>query len=127
MFQVKKSSQSKKVMKMLDKERRKKKRSEVTTSATTTGATATQLSSSDHYGNGSSSTSHYRDDVDSQSDQSKDVGQTTVHKSAVPNVAADDLANKKRPKNMNSNSSVHTEIRTDDFVVRLLFRIICCC
>lgn len=109
-------------MKMLDKERRKKKRSEVTTSATTTGATATLLSSNDHCGNGSSSTSHYRDDTDSQFDHSKDVGQATVHKSAVPNVSAEDLANKKRAKNMNSTSSVHTEIRTDDFVVRLLFR-----
>lgn len=110
---------------MLDKERRKKKRGEVTTSTTTTGAVDTSMAttSSNHYGNGSStsSSSHHRNDnMDEQSDHTKDVGQATFHKSAVSNAAADDLANKKRQKNINSNSSIHTEIRTDDFVVRLL-------
>lgn len=107
----------------MDKERRKKKRGEVTTSTATTCATAgasAAATSSNHYGNGSGNIGHHRNDTDTQSDYSKDVGQATFHKSAVSNAAADDLANKKRQKNINSNSSIHTEIRTDDFVVRLL-------
>lgn len=90
MFQVKKTSQSKKVMKMLDKERRKKKK---------------------HESHGPSVGSKNGHDAEhSNDDESK------------PSSIADNApVNKKRPKDANPDPSTHTEIRTDDFVVRSLY------
>lgn len=85
-FQVKKTSQSKKVMKMLDKERRKKKKNE------------------SHGGNYQNKNGHdvdFTNEIDANAD-------------------SDSLINKKKPKDANTDSSTHTEIRTDDFVVRIL-------
>lgn len=78
-FQVKKSSHSKKVMKMLDKERKKKK---------------------------------YR--TEGFSEEEKQITESI-------NIDSNNKINKKG-KNDNSNS-IQTEIRTDDFVVRLLLTI----
>lgn len=93
MFQVKKSSHSKKVMKMMDKERRKKKTKAPDQHSfqdrdTPVGSIGTQLASKAHSGNG------------------------TERSSSGIKSEAGDKTNK---------SKIHTEIRTDDdFVVRLL-------
>lgn len=99
-FQVKKTSQSKKVMKTLDKERRRKRHAEknggsredsysfaASTSSTSTSATSSKSKSS-------SSSKH---------------GEGSEPKDKL-----------KKEKCENTSSNIQTEIRTDDFVVRLL-------
>lgn len=95
-FQVKKSSHSKKVMKMLDKERRRKKCRD-----------KDQMGHQDD-GKFNSKTNSYSDIIRTYEDTSPDMGNGN-----------DDLGNNSRSKP--SNNFNHTEIRTDDFVVRLLF------
>lgn len=107
---MKKSSHSKKVMKMLDKERRKKKNRDVGGSASFGGV-------SSHSSNGLSAEAYGRLPDDGNDDV---VLQTTSKNSSSVSHTDDNLDSKKRQKNLNSNSSIHTEIRTDDFVVRLL-------
>lgn len=80
-------------MKMLDKERRRKKCRE-----------KDQVGQDD--GKSNSKTNSYSDIVRAYEDTSPDMGNGN-----------DDLGNNSR----SSNNSNHTEIRTDDFVVRLLF------
>lgn len=86
MFQVKKSSHSKKVMKMMDKERKKKKYKD------------------------SNSTSNAYNEHQSDSNQS-------VRSAAI------DTDNSGKRNNSHNSNSIQTEIRTDDFVVRLLLSI----
>lgn len=87
---MKKTSQSKKVMKMLDKERRKKKK---------------------HESHGSTVSSKNGHDCEPSNDD--DLKPSSI--------ADNDPVNKKRPKDANPDPSTHTEIRTDDFVVRSLY------
>ena len=82
-------------MKMLDKERRRKKCREKDQVAQDDGKSNSKINS-------------YSDIVRAYEDTSPDRGNGN-----------DDLGNNSRSKP--SNNSNHTEIRTDDFVVRLLF------
>lgn len=93
-FQVKKSSHSKKVMKMMDKERRKKK-----------------TSSKDGY-----SDQHY-------SMSSPPPPPSFSSSSSSTNLQSVDHLNSKKRNNLDNSNSIQTEIRTDDFVVRLLLSI----
>ncbi len=88
-FQVKKSSHSKKVMKMMDKERKKKK--------------------SSHKDSHSTSNAY--------NDNQSDSNQQSVRSVAI------DSENSGKRNNSNNSNSIQTEIRTDDFVVRLLLSI----
>lgn len=105
-FQCKKSSQSKKLV----KERRKKKHreKELADNEPTTSDSHSKSNNGFH-----NKTNAY--DV---------VKRATSYDEATSDMddGNDDLTNKKRSKSSKiSNSSIHTEIRTDDFVVRLLF------
>lgn len=111
-FQVKKSSHSKKVMRMMDKERRKKKHRDHDSGA---AADAQEpRSNNNNNNNGCGRQPSERDAASSAA--------------CVKGVGNDDCADVKRQKSSNAtNSSVHTEIRTDDFVVRLLlYQVLCC-
>lgn len=94
---MKKSSHSKKVMKMLDKERRKKNRQ----------------------GNDSSST------VSGHQRSSALAPPTTESPSVSSNRTPYELNSKEKIKTelKDNSNSIQTEIRTDDFVVRLLLSI----
>lgn len=108
MFQCKKSSQSKKLV----KERRKKKHREKESANTDYGPTT-----SDSHGKSSNGFNNKTNAYDV-------VKRATSYDEATSKMddGNDDLTNKKRSKSSQiSNSSIHTEIRTDDFVVRLLF------
>lgn len=121
-FQVKKSSHSKKVMKMLDKERRKKKSS----SREVDGAVdidATGPSLTARYGDsfGISHRSDRHNDNDRNSYGRSNASANELNAKNV-NIDPSDPFYKNRSKNNTySDSSIHTEIRTDDFVVRLLY------
>lgn len=95
-------------MKMLDKERRRKKNR-----VTTFGQ---ESSASDVHGKSNNGFNHKTNACD--------VVQATSYDDATSDKGNgnDDLAYQKRSQSSQiSNSSIHTEIRTDDFVVRLLF------
>lgn len=102
-FQVKKTSQSKKVMKTLDKERRRKRHAEknggsredsYSFAASTSSTTSTSTSATSSKSKSSSSSKH---------------GEGSEPKDKL-----------KKEKCENTSSNIQTEIRTDDFVVRLL-------
>lgn len=100
-------------MKMLDKERRRKKHREKDSS----NSMADESTSNDNY-------SKTNNGFNNKTNAYDVVSRATSYDRATSNMddGNDDLANKKRPKSSQiSNSSIHTEIRTDDFVVRLLF------
>lgn len=94
-FQVRKSSHSKKVMRMLDKERRKKKREE--------RAEHTGLSGHPGYENGSTI-------------QHLESSSATASGAGPANLSSRVQSKSKKC----DNDMIQTEIRTDDFVVRLL-------
>lgn len=98
-------------MKMLDKERRKKKHREKETASSTAPESATSE------GNGKSNNG-----FNNKTNAYDVVRATSYEATSDMDDGYDDLANNKRQKSSQiSNSSIHTEIRTDDFVVRLLF------
>lgn len=106
-FQVKKSSHSKKVMRMMDKERRKKKSHQRASSNEPSHGESNQNTSSKSNNGFNSKSNAY------------DVAQATSNETASrKGVGNNDYAIEKRQKSINSN--IHTEIRTEDFVVRLL-------
>lgn len=94
MFQVKKTSQSKKVMKTMVKERRRKRHAEK---------------------NGSFNNESFNYGVDLSANSAIKSGSTAKERPGEPE--KDKL---KREKCENTSSNIQTEIRTDDFVVRLL-------
>lgn len=103
-FQVRKSSHSKKVMRMMDKERRKKKREE---RAELSGQNWAHQAG---YQNGST-TQH----LDSSSANASGANSSRSNKSS-----ASDSPNVQSKSKKCDNDMIQTEIRTDDFVVRLL-------
>lgn len=103
-FQVRKSSHSKKVMRMMDKERRKKKREE---RAELSGQNWAHQAG---YQNGST-TQH----LDSSSANASGANSSRSYKSS-----ASDSPNVQSKSKKCDNDMIQTEIRTDDFVVRLL-------
>lgn len=124
-FQVKKSSHSKKVMKMLDKERRRKKNRDKDDSASTTTASGSGTSDRDAYGKRTNNGFNNNASATTKTNAC-DVVRATSYADATSEQddGNDDLdtTQKRWPKSSKiSNSSIHTEIRTDDFVVRLLF------
>lgn len=126
MFQVKKSSHSKKVMKMLDKERRRKKNRDKDDSTSTTAASGS--GTSDAYGKRTNNGFNNNTTTAATAKTNAcDVVRATSYADAMSeqddgNDDLDTTTQKRWPKSSNiSNSSKHTEIRTDDFVVRLLF------
>jgi len=99
-FQVRKSSHSKKVMRMLDKERRKKKREE-------------RAENSGHPGGENGSTQHLES---SGGPSSGPANSNSNSANAGRYKSASDQSKSKK----SDNHMIQTEIRTDDFVVRLL-------
>lgn len=99
-------------MKMLDKERRKKKHRDKDHTNTIHGHES--MTSDGKSNNGFNNKTNAYDVVRATSYDEANTSDMDD--------GNDDLANKKRPKSSQiSNSSIHTEIRTDDLVVRLLF------
>lgn len=103
-FQVKKSSHSKKVMKMMDRERRKKKSS---------GHSPTRQPSSEYSPGGHR---HLPSPPPPPSFYSTSTTSSAVDQNSVKRILPPDNSN-----------SIQTEIRTDDFVVRLLLSIFLHC
>lgn len=104
-FQVKKSSHSKKVMRMMDKERRKKKHRDHDDDTHTLDPRREWDPRSNN--NGAGRYSSERDGSTSSASKVKGVGN-------------DDYVDKRQKSSNAPISGNHTEIRTDDFVVRLL-------
>lgn len=124
-FQVKKSSHSKKVMKMLDKERRRKKHREHE-SASSIGTTSSAIAVG-HETGASSATSDggwpkTNNGFNNNKTNACDVVRATSYDDATSKLlddGTDDLTKQKRFKSSQiSNSSIAI---TDDLVVRLLF------
>lgn len=112
-FQVRKSSHSKKVMKMMDKERRKKKH--------TTSDAADPAASS--------ARGRQRSPASRQRSRTPPPPPTFAPQAAGTDDGTDKddkvlVQNSVKRSHDNSNS-IQTEIRTDDFVVRLLLSIFC--
>lgn len=117
MFQVKKTSHSKKVMKMMDKERRKKKAQSSSSSLSRGNSNERNIDQYNDQPNRTEDNDHRNSHTNRSSvSYDKDVIDTNTRTDDKH-----DSINKKR--NKNSNSSIQTEIRTDDFVVRLLLSI----
>lgn len=95
---------------MMDKERRKKKNRD------------RETSNEPSYGETNQNTSSKSNNGFNNKSNAYDVVQATSHETAShKGVGNNDYANKKRQKSsIVSNSNIHTEIRTEDFVVRLL-------
>jgi len=105
-FQVRKSSHSKKVMRMLDKERRKKKREE----------RAEHTGISGHMGFENGSTPQH---LESSSAIASGAGTAISSRYKSTSIANDNASVQSKSKKCD-NDMIQTEIRTDDFVVRLL-------
>lgn len=120
-FQVKKSSYSKKVMKMLDKERKKKKYKDSEIPSTHETSNENENDNNDRR---ASSIKHDSQTLSGSSRYAYSDGSESRHHHSdnhFNNLQENDTNNKfnKRNKSENSNS-IQTEIRTADFVVRLL-------
>lgn len=107
-FQVRKSSHSKKVMRMMDKERRKKKREE---RAELSGQNWSHQAG---YQNGST-TQHLDSSSGNASGAAGISNSSRSYKSS-----SSDSSNVQSKSKKCDNDMIQTEIRTDDFVVRLL-------
>lgn len=105
-FQVRKSSHSKKVMRMLDKERRKKKREE----------RVDHTGHSGHIGFENGSTPQH---LESSSAIASGAGTAISSRFKSSSIANDNESVQSKSKKCD-NDMIQTEIRTDDFVVRLL-------
>ncbi|XP_049531625.1 PAX3- and PAX7-binding protein 1 isoform X1 [Anopheles darlingi] len=119
-FQVKKSSHSKKVMKSLDKERRRKRHLEKSNGTTTTtagAATSTSSLSSSGPISSSSSAIHGTSALDGPGNGPRNRFSSSSPPSS--SLSHDKGSNDKikREKCDHSSSNIQTEIRTDDFVL----------
>lgn len=103
-FQVRKSSHSKKVMRMMDKERRRKKKEE-------RSAESGSGHHSQTYDNSSLNTSTNRENGSRLNNDSHNLGSSASQTAS---------SSSEHIKKSNKSDSIQTEIRTDDFVVRLL-------
>lgn len=116
---MKKSSHSKKVMKMMDKERRKKKSSGRTTMDGNGGAIGGTTGGAEESGGGSGGWPSAK--------PIKSTDSSRIPSPPLPpsfnSSSSDHLNSKKRINPDSSNNCIQTEIRTDDFVVRLLLSI----
>ncbi|XP_058119129.1 PAX3- and PAX7-binding protein 1 isoform X2 [Anopheles coustani] len=111
-FQVKKSSHSKKVMKSLDKERRRKRHMEKSNGTGTAPSTFQHSSApSEHAAMGSKAATTANQRSSKQQYPSSSPPSTSL---SYDNDSNDKI---KREKCENSSSNIQTEIRTDDFVL----------
>ncbi|XP_032596275.1 uncharacterized protein LOC6568385 isoform X2 [Drosophila grimshawi] len=115
-FQVRKSSHSKKVMRMLDKERRKKKREERSDHATGTIPTGQPGT----YENGSTTTTTQHLESSSANAPGAAAANSSRYMKCA-SIASDNASVQSKSKKCD-NHMIQTEIRTDDFVVSLWSR-----
>lgn len=116
-FQVRKSSHSKKVMRMLDKERRKKKREERAEITGHSGHFGYENGSNMQQLESSSATSALALAPASGSGAAGSANLSSRYK--CTSIASDNASVQSKSKKCD-NDMIQTEIRTDDFVVRLL-------
>ncbi|XP_062122048.1 PAX3- and PAX7-binding protein 1 isoform X1 [Drosophila sulfurigaster albostrigata] len=110
-FQVRKSSHSKKVMRMLDKERRKKKREERAEHSGHSGGVM-------GYENGSTTTTQQQQHLETSSGTvTSGVGTANSSRYKSASSTASDNPNVQSKSKKCDNDMIQTEIRTDDFVL----------
>ncbi|XP_030245852.1 uncharacterized protein LOC108651045 isoform X3 [Drosophila navojoa] len=120
-FQVRKSSHSKKVMRMLDKERRKKKREERAEITGHSGHFGYENGGNTQHLESSSATSDLAS-VSSSASGSGAAGSANLSSRYKCTSIASDNASVQSKSKKCDNDMIQTEIRTDDFVVSLWSR-----
>ncbi|XP_013112939.2 PAX3- and PAX7-binding protein 1 isoform X2 [Stomoxys calcitrans] len=117
-FQVRKSSHSKKVMRMMDKERRRKKKEERSSEATAGGGSYGASSRPSQYSNDNSQSqqqhshsSTNRENGSRLNNDSHNLGSSSMATATTSTSSSEHI------KKSNKSDSIQTEIRTDDFVL----------